>query len=106
MEIDKGEKLLDNLHDKTEYVKHATNLKEALNHGFVLKKVHRMIKFNQNAWIKSYIDMHTDLRKKLKNDFQICFFALMNNAISGEIMENVRKQRDIKLKDRKKKKSI
>ena len=46
------------------------NLKQALNHGLVLKKVHRVIKFNQNAWLKPYIDMNTDLRKKAKNDFQ------------------------------------
>ena len=48
-----------NLHDKTEYVIHIRNLKQALNHGLVLKKVHRVIKFNQNAWLKSYIDMNT-----------------------------------------------
>ena len=49
MKIEKIEKLLANLHDKTEYVIHIRNLKQALNHGLVLKKVHRVIKFNQNA---------------------------------------------------------
>ena len=62
--IEKVEKLVANLHDKTEYVIHIRNLKQALNHGLVLKKVHRVIKFNQNAWLKSYIYMNTDLRKK------------------------------------------
>ena len=52
------------LHDKAEYVKHIRNLKQALNNELVLKKVHRVIKFNQNAWLKPYIDMNTDLRKK------------------------------------------
>ena len=47
MKIEKVEKLVANLHDKTEYVIHIRNLKQALNHGLVLKKVHRMIKFNQ-----------------------------------------------------------
>ena len=45
------------------------NLKQALNHGLVLKKVHRVIKFNHNPWLKPYINMNTDLRKKTRNDF-------------------------------------
>ena len=49
MIIEKVEKLVTNLHDKTEYVIHIRNLKQALNHGLVLKKVHRVIKFNQKA---------------------------------------------------------
>ena len=49
MKIKKIEKLVPNLHDKTEYFIHIRNLKQALNHGLVLEKVHRVIKFNQNA---------------------------------------------------------
>ena len=49
MIIEKVEKFVANLYDKTEYVIHITSLKQALNHGLVLKKVHRVIKFNQNA---------------------------------------------------------
>ena len=66
MKIEKVEKLVTNLHDKTEYVIHIRNLKRTLNHGLVLKKVHKVIKFNQNAWLKLCIDMNTDLRKKGK----------------------------------------
>ena len=60
LKIEKFERLL---HDKTEYFSHLRNLKQALNHGLALKNVHRVIKFNQNAWLKPYIDMNTDLRK-------------------------------------------
>ena len=71
MEIEKFKKLVANLHDKNwiEYVIHMRNLKQASNHGLVLKKVHKVIKFNQNAWLKSYIDMNTDPRKKAKSYF-------------------------------------
>ena len=76
MKIEKIEKLVANLHVKTEYVIHIRNSKQALNHGLVFKKVHRVIKFNQNAWLKPYIDMNTDL-KKVKNDFEKEFLKLM-----------------------------
>ena len=64
--IEKVEKLVANLHDKTEYVIHIRNLKQALNHGLILKKVHRVIKFNQKSWLKPYIDTNTKLRQKAK----------------------------------------
>ena len=69
MKIENIEKLAANLHDKIKFSMHIRNLKQALNHGLVLKKVYKVIKFNQNAWLKQYIDMSTDLRKKSKNDF-------------------------------------
>ena len=62
MKIEKVKKLVANLHDKNEYVLHIRNLKQALNHGLILRKVHRVIKFNQNAWLKPYTDMNTKLR--------------------------------------------
>ena len=67
---EKVEKFVANLHDKTEYVIHIRNLKQALYHRLALKKVHRVIKFNQNAWLKPYIDLNTNLRKKAKNGFE------------------------------------
>ena len=67
--IEKVEKLVINLHDKTKYFIHIRNLKQALNHGLILKKTHRVIKFNQKAWLKPFIDMNTKLRKKAKNTF-------------------------------------
>ena len=98
MTIDKTQKLVCNLHDKKKYVVHISILKQALNHRLQLKKVHRVIiEFNQETWLKKYIDMNTELRKKASNDFEKDFFKLMNNAVFGKTMENVRKHRDIKL---------
>ena len=62
MKIKKFGKLVANLHDKTEYVICIRNLKQALNHRLALKKVNKVIKFNQYAWLKPYIDINTDLR--------------------------------------------
>ena len=97
MKIDKTQKLVCNLRDKKKYVVHISILKQALDHGLILKKVHKVIEFNQEAWLKKYIDMNTELRKKASNDFEKGFFKLMNNAVFGKTMENVRKHRDIKL---------
>ena len=90
MKIDKTQKLACNLRDKKKYVVHISILKRALNHGLKLKKVHRVIEFNQEAWLKKYIDMNTELRKKASNDFEKDFCKLMNNAVFGKTMENVR----------------
>ena len=97
MKIDKCKKLVCNLQNKKQYVVHKKSLKQALNHGLKLKKTHKIIEFNQNAWLKPYIDMNTELRKLAKDDFEKDLFKLMNNAVFGKTMENIRKHRDITL---------
>ena len=85
------------LHNKKKYVVHIKSLQQTLNNGLKLKRVHRIIEFSQKAWLKSYIDMHTELRKLAKGDFEKDLFKLMNNAVFGKAMENIRKHRNIKL---------
>ena len=97
MKIEKVEKLVTNLNEKIEYAIHIRNLKQALNYELILKKAHRVIRVNQKAWLKLYIDMNTKLRQKAKNNFPKDFSKLMNNAAFGKTIENVRKHRNIKL---------
>ena len=58
MKVNKCKKLVCNLYDKKDYVNHIRSLKQALNHGLKIKKIHKVLKFNQSAWFKSYIAMN------------------------------------------------
>ena len=64
--VKKLKKLICNVQDKEKYVVHIRDLKQALNHGLELKRVHRVIRFNQKACLKPYIEMNTKIKKRSK----------------------------------------
>ena len=95
MKINKCEKLVCYIRNKENYIIHISSLKQALKHGLILSDVYKVIEFDQEAWLKPYI--MTELRMQAKNDFEKDFFKLMNNAVFGKTMENIRNHRDIKI---------
>ena len=96
MKINKCSKLVSNLLEKS-YAVYMRTLKQAMMNGLKLKKVHKVLQFDQKPWLKPYIEMNTKLRMEAENDFEKDFFKLMNNAVFGKPMENIRKHMDIKL---------
>ena len=88
MKINKCNKLVCNVQDKENYPVHVLALKQALNHGLKLTKVHSVIEFRQEEWLKPYNAMNTKFRKNAKNDFEKDFFKLMNNLVFAKTMEN------------------
>ena len=67
----KPKKLVTNLYDETEYVIHIRNFKQPLSNGLISKKVLRVIKFNQEVWLKPCFEMNTKLKKKQEIIFRL-----------------------------------
>ena len=91
IKIDKIDKLICSFLPKRHYIVHYKNLKQYLQEGMILKKVHRGIKFYQSPWMEPYIRKNTDLRKLATSSFEKDFFNLMNNSVFGKTIENIRK---------------
>ena len=85
-------KLIPTLKDKKEYVLHYRNLQLYLDLGLKIKKLHRVLEFNQSPWLKHA----KKKRKHAKNSLEKDFFKLMNNSVFGKTMENLRKRVNVK----------
>ena len=93
----KNTKLIANLYDKCQYIIHYIHLKKCLENGLKLLKIHRILRFDQEEFLKPYITLNTMLRQQAQSEFEKDFFKKQNNSIFGKTIENKRKQVDIKL---------
>ena len=93
----KTQKLIPNLHSKKKYVVHSQNLQFYVEMGMKVRKIHRILKFNQSQWLADYINFNTEKRKLATSTFEKDFYKLLNNSMFGKSMEQLRARSDIRL---------
>ncbi|MFM7850399.1 MAG: hypothetical protein ACKO96_00425, partial [Flammeovirgaceae bacterium] len=96
-----SDKLVPHLNKHEKYSIHYRNLTFFFNElGVKITKLHRVISFRQENWLKPYIDFNTEKRKQAKNDFEKVFFKLMNKSAVGKTMENVKEPNRLETNNR------
>ena len=100
LKLEEYKNLFPILEKEKNYVFHVNNLKQYIKLGMKLSKIHRGTKFFESDWLKSYIDLNTQLRANAKSDFEKDFFKLMKNSVFGKNMENIRNRVDVRLNDK------
>ena len=101
--IGRVKKLVPNLGPKKNYVLHYKNLKQCLDLGLKVTKVHRALEFDQSPWLKTYIDFNTQKRRAAESSFEKDFFKLKNNSVFGKTIENLCKRVNVILTNNPKK---
>lgn len=76
-------KLITSLDDKDNYVVHYRTLQLYLNLEMKIKRIHRVLEFFQEAWMRPYIEFNTQKRKSATSTFQKNFYKLMNCSVFG-----------------------
>ena len=95
-EKSKTKKLISSLYPVENYVLHIKMLQLALKCGIVLDKIHKVVRFQQSAWLQPYIIGNNDMRTMSKTKFEKDFWKLLNNSTFGKFIESVEKYRDVK----------
>ena len=86
-----------NLGPKKNYVLHYKNLKQYLDLGLKVTKVHCTLEFDQSPWLKTYIDFNTQKQTAAESSFEKDFFKLMNNSVFRKTIENLCKHVNVTL---------
>lgn len=87
------EKPILNFLDKEKYIIDYRYLLLCLQNGLVLKKIHRVLSFQQTYWLKPYIDYNTNLRKNAQNDFEVKLYKVLNNSVYGKTIQKTSKDK-------------
>ncbi|XP_072157587.1 uncharacterized protein [Bemisia tabaci] len=91
-------KLLTTLEPKNNYVIHYVALKQALEHGLEITRIHRALKFKQRPYLREFIDLNARLRQEAQgNEFHQSVLKLCSNACYGKFLENPMKRKRIVL---------
>ena len=89
--------LTPNLYNKTKYVLYLRNLQLYTQLGMKVLKIHRVLAFDQKAYLAPYILFNTEKRQNARSDFEKDLYKLLSNAVYGKTIEQLRSRTHIKL---------